>query len=76
MASLDKLTIRGFKSIRALENFELKSLNLFIGANGAGEEPTIVDEARFFPGNITRWWELGDICPRSTSNSSCLASRP
>ena len=29
MASLDKLTIRGFKSIRALEDFELKSLNLF-----------------------------------------------
>jgi predicted ATPase len=123
MASLDKLTIRGFKSIRALEDFELKSLNLFIGANGAGksnligffrmlhalmegnlndyvidnggmsdllfngpketdsmyfetrfgirghrftlragagEEPTIVDEARFFPGNIKEWWELGD----------------
>jgi len=35
--SLDKLTIRGFKSIRALENFELKNLNIFIGGNGAGK---------------------------------------
>lgn len=34
---LDRLTIRGFKSIRALEDFELKNLNVFIGANGAGK---------------------------------------
>ena len=41
MSSLNKLTIRGFKSIRALEDFELKSLNLFIGANGAGKSNLI-----------------------------------
>ncbi|MBM2837560.1 MAG: hypothetical protein HW415_185, partial [Deltaproteobacteria bacterium] len=35
--SLDKLTIRGFKSIRALEKFELKDLNVFIGGNGSGK---------------------------------------
>ncbi|MDR2728219.1 MAG: AAA family ATPase [Chitinispirillales bacterium] len=35
--SLDKLTIRGFKSIRELNNFELKNLNVFVGANGAGK---------------------------------------
>lgn len=35
--SLDKLTIRGFKSIRELEGFELKKLNIFVGANGAGK---------------------------------------
>lgn len=35
--SLDRLTIRGFKSIRALENFNLKKLNIFIGGNGAGK---------------------------------------
>ena len=34
---LDKLTIKGFKSIRNLENFELKSLNVLIGANGSGK---------------------------------------
>lgn len=34
---LDRLTIRGFKSIRELDNFELKNLNVIIGANGAGK---------------------------------------
>lgn len=35
--SLEKLTIRGFKSIRDLENFEFKKLNVLIGGNGAGK---------------------------------------
>jgi len=39
--SLDKLTIRGFKSIRELEDFELKKLNVFVGANGAGKSNLI-----------------------------------
>jgi predicted ATPase len=34
---LDKLTIRGFKSIESLEDFELEDLNILIGANGAGK---------------------------------------
>ena len=34
---LDRITIRGFKSIRALEEFELRALNILIGANGAGK---------------------------------------
>jgi predicted ATPase len=34
---LDVLTIKGFKSIRSLENFELKKLNILVGANGAGK---------------------------------------
>ena len=34
---LDNLTIRGFKSIRNLENFDLRNLNVLIGANGAGK---------------------------------------
>lgn len=37
MAQLDKVTIRGFKSIEKLEDFELGSLNVLIGANGAGK---------------------------------------
>ena len=41
MSSLDKITIQGFKSIRELDGFELKSLNLFIGANGAGKSNLI-----------------------------------
>lgn len=35
--ALDKLTIKGFKSIRLLEEFELKALNVLIGGNGAGK---------------------------------------
>ena len=35
--SLDRLTIRGFKSIRTLEEFQLNNLNVFIGGNGAGK---------------------------------------
>ena len=31
------LTIEGFKSIRKLEDFKLGSLNILIGANGAGK---------------------------------------
>jgi predicted ATPase len=34
---LDKLTIRGFKSIKSLENFKLGKLNVMIGGNGAGK---------------------------------------
>jgi len=39
--SLDKLTIKGFKSIQALDNFELNSLNIIVGANGAGKSNLI-----------------------------------
>ena len=34
---LDRVTIRGFKSIRALDDFGLRPLNVLIGANGAGK---------------------------------------
>lgn len=37
MPQLKRLTIRGFKSIRNLEDFELRNLNVLIGANGAGK---------------------------------------
>ena len=37
MNSLDKLTIRGFKSIKDLSDFKLNNLNVIIGANGAGK---------------------------------------
>ncbi|MFH0926253.1 MAG: AAA family ATPase [bacterium] len=35
--SLNKITIKGFKSIRALEDFKLSNLNVLIGGNGAGK---------------------------------------
>ncbi|MBN2866786.1 MAG: AAA family ATPase [Thiotrichales bacterium] len=34
---LDKLSIEGYKSIQALEEFELSNLNVLIGGNGAGK---------------------------------------
>lgn len=34
---IERLTIRGFKSIRALDDLELRPLNILIGANGAGK---------------------------------------
>ena len=37
MARLDWFTIRGFKSIRSLEDFEPRGLNVLIGPNGAGK---------------------------------------
>ncbi len=39
--SLDRLTIKGFKSINELVDFELKNLNMIIGGNGAGKSNLI-----------------------------------
>lgn len=36
-ARLSKVTLHGFKSIRALDDFEPQPLNVMIGANGAGK---------------------------------------
>ncbi|WP_420267094.1 AAA family ATPase [Candidatus Magnetominusculus dajiuhuensis] len=36
-SSLDKVTINGFKSIRELNDFGLRNLNVIIGGNGAGK---------------------------------------
>lgn len=37
MASLDSITIKGYKSIKQLDKFKLTPLNVLIGANGAGK---------------------------------------
>ena len=37
MSKIDWVSIKGFKSIRSLENFELGNLNVLIGANGVGK---------------------------------------
>jgi len=34
---INKITLKGFKSIESLESFELRKLNVLIGANGAGK---------------------------------------
>lgn len=37
MPTLDNITIRGFKSIKALERLKLNPINVLIGANGSGK---------------------------------------
>ena len=37
MRAIDSVTITGYKSIRSLVNFEIRRLNVLIGANGAGK---------------------------------------
>ncbi len=37
MPSVSSLTVTGYKSIRALRDFHLTSLNVLIGANGSGK---------------------------------------
>lgn len=37
MRSLNSMTLHGFKSIRELDKFELREVNVLIGANGAGK---------------------------------------
>lgn len=37
VSKIDTLTIKGFKSIRELDNLPLNSLNILIGANGVGK---------------------------------------
>ena len=37
MTQIQKITIKGYKSIAKLEAFELRNLNVLIGANGAGK---------------------------------------
>ena len=37
MARIERLTVTGFKSIRVLQDFELRGLNVLVGANGAGK---------------------------------------
>jgi predicted ATPase len=35
--AINKLTIKGYKSIRCLEDFELRNINILIGPNGSGK---------------------------------------
>ena len=37
MSTLDWITVKGFKSIKSIEELELRPINVLIGANGAGK---------------------------------------
>ena len=39
MATLDWITIKGFKSIKNVERLKLNPINLLIGPNGSGTTP-------------------------------------
>ena len=41
MGAIKRITVKGFKSIRDLDNFELRPLNIIVGANGAGKSNLI-----------------------------------
>jgi predicted ATPase len=62
MASLDQITIRGFKSIKHLTDFKLAKLNVLVGANGAGKS-NLVD---FF--RLLRAMANGELQAFVTSN--------
>ncbi len=61
MAQIQSITIRGFKSIKALERLELRPLNVLIGPNGAGKS-NFIGALRFlsevagdnFPGYVQK----------------------
>lgn len=62
MTRIHKLTVKGYKSIVELENFELRPLNVLIGANGAGKS-NFIGLFRFlasvvgdnFPVDVQKW---------------------
>ena len=62
MTQLQKITVKGFKSIHALVDFEMRSLNVLIGANGAGKS-NFIGVFRFlaaltgdnFPVDVQNW---------------------
>jgi predicted ATPase len=39
--ALDRITVKGFKSIASIEHLELRALNVVIGPNGAGKSNLI-----------------------------------
>ena len=62
MTQLQKITVKGFKSIHSLVDFEMRSLNVLIGANGAGKS-NFISVFRFlaaltgdnFPVEVQNW---------------------
>jgi predicted ATPase len=57
MPKLEKITVRGFKSIEKLEDFQLGSLNVLIGANGAGKS-NFVDFFRMLRAMVEQRFQL------------------
>ena len=58
-SKIKKISIKGFKSIRELSDFELHNLNIIVGANGAGKSNFIeifkVFSAMAKPGGLSEY---------------------
>lgn len=58
-SKLEKITVRGFKSIRDLSDFEVHNLNIIVGANGTGKSNFIeifkVFSAMTKPGGLSEY---------------------
>ena len=62
MAQLQSITIKGYKSIRELVDFEIRPINVLIGANGAGKS-NFISAFKFlasvatykFPVDVRKW---------------------
>jgi predicted ATPase len=68
VAQIKSLTIKGFKSIKSLEGFEMRPLNVLIGPNGAGKS-NFIGALRFlsevagdnFPGYVQKQGKAGAL---------------
>lgn len=84
MSAIDKITVKGFKSIKTLEDFELKSLNVVVGANGSGKSNLISFFKllrKLIDGNLNRYVTdsggAGDLlfCGRKTTEKMQFVTR-
>ncbi|WP_219899603.1 AAA family ATPase [Zobellella taiwanensis] len=79
MSTIKHLSISGFKSIRHLERLPLGSLNVLIGANGAGKS-NFVDYFRMLPelikGRLQRWSSKQGGAERILSTPNGSLPRP
>ena len=57
MTNSSHLTVCGFKSIASLEDLELRSLNVLIGAKGAGKS-NLLDVLRMLTAIVSRRLQL------------------
>ncbi len=74
-ARLSKLTLRGFKTIRDLTDFEPGPLTVLIGPNGAGKS-NLISFFRMLSWSLVPPGQLRDHVGRSGSASSLLHDGP
>lgn len=68
---IENLSIRGFKSIRTLSNFKPRTINVFIGQNGAGKS-NFISFFKFLSNMMGGTGNLGDYVGRNGGASLFL----